>query len=70
MTDKLVNAKAALSRLSGCDLSHLTLIEARVVQALRNQGYTEEDFLRLFILLTQDGETAAALRRLLDDVKI
>lgn len=70
MAVQLETIKAALDRLSGCDLQHLSMLEAGIVQAFRDQGYTDDDYAQLLILLTADKEAAAALRRLLDDVKI
>jgi len=70
MADQLTIIKAALARLSGCDLAHLSMLEAGIIQTFRDQGYTDADYVRLLVILTADKETAAALRRLLDDVKI
>jgi len=60
----------ALSRLRGCDLKHLSFAEAHVIQALRNLGFTDHDYVRLFIILTQDGDTCRELKRILNNVKV
>ncbi len=54
----------AMSRLSGCDMQHLSLIEAKIIQALRYAGYTNAQLARLLIILMDDEQPAQQLKKL------
>lgn len=62
-------AKAAMDRLSGCDLSHLSMAEAKVIQAFRDNKYTDAELLRLVLILVEDGPASWQIRSLLKDLK-
>lgn len=65
MAVPLETIKAALDRLSGCDLRHLSMVEAGIVQALRTRAFTDQELQAFLVVLLLDDDSCLQFKELL-----